>query len=78
VLRPARPARGGLSGAGAGQAAPAGRAADALDGEAAEESRAGRELAALLAARLDAARPASKKLLGVLQARPACHALLGF
>lgn len=46
------------------------RAAEALDAEAAEESRSGRELAALLAARLDAARRASEKLLGVLQARP--------
>jgi hypothetical protein len=69
--RAAAAARAGLNGAGAGQAAPAGRAADALDGEAAEESRAGRELAALLAARLDAARRASEKLLGVLQARAA-------
>ena len=43
------------------------RAAEALDAEAAEESRSGRELAALLAARLDAARRASEKLLGVLQ-----------
>ncbi|KAK9830979.1 hypothetical protein WJX81_004843 [Elliptochloris bilobata] len=50
------------------------RAAGALDTEAAEESRSGRELAALLAARLDAARRASEKLLGVLQALAAAEA----
>ena len=49
------------------QAALGPRVAESLDGEAAEESRSGRELAALLAARLDAARRASEKLLGVLQ-----------
>lgn len=45
-----------------------------LDAEAAEESRSGRELAALLSARLDAARHASEKLLGVLQLSLAQHA----
>lgn len=45
-----------------------------LDAEAAEESRSGRELAALLGARLDAARHASEKLLGVLQVSLAQHA----
>ena len=53
------------------------RAAEALDGEAAEESRSGRELAALLAARLDAARRASEKLLGVLQVGLPGHPSLG-
>jgi hypothetical protein len=45
-------------------------AVEAADADAMEESRINRELAALMAARMDASRKAAEKLLGVLQVGP--------
>jgi hypothetical protein len=48
-------------------------ALEGVDAEAEEESGASRELAAAMCTRLDAARRAAEKLLGVLQARAFLH-----